>query len=184
LIFTKLILPQQIFVSNSYAEFHENPTNGLVADTRLRTDGHRLHKRHSFFTLWKCVNPTAGAKAPVEKWGVGDFVLWEQIFSPQASIKRLVCLRSSYLSSVLSRFPTTDVFDKCASSCALYQEPGEFSDCYHAWSCSKHSYSPHFPDVCLVIVSVLPLLVYLATRPLNVPKDTVHTQVICLPVKY
>jgi hypothetical protein len=30
-IFTKLILPQQIFVSNSYAEFHENPTNGLVA---------------------------------------------------------------------------------------------------------------------------------------------------------
>lgn len=50
-IFTKLILPQQIFVSNSYAEFHENPTNGLVPYTRSRTDGHRLHKRHSFFTL-------------------------------------------------------------------------------------------------------------------------------------
>ena len=43
--------PAQPFVAKSYTEFHENPTNGLVADTRLdgRTDGRGLYIRHSFY---------------------------------------------------------------------------------------------------------------------------------------
>jgi len=34
----KLWPAQQPFVVKSYVEFHENPTNGLVADARLQTD--------------------------------------------------------------------------------------------------------------------------------------------------
>jgi hypothetical protein len=36
-IFTKLVFAGQLFVKGSYAEFHENPTSGLV-DTRLQTE--------------------------------------------------------------------------------------------------------------------------------------------------
>jgi len=42
--------PRQLFVKNAYKEFHENPTNGVVADTRSRTEGHGLQIRRSFFT--------------------------------------------------------------------------------------------------------------------------------------
>ena len=38
LIFTKLTLAH-LFVKNSYTELHENPTNSLVADVRLRKKG-------------------------------------------------------------------------------------------------------------------------------------------------
>jgi hypothetical protein len=38
LILTKLALATQLFVKNLYTEFHKNPTNGLVPDTRSRTD--------------------------------------------------------------------------------------------------------------------------------------------------
>jgi hypothetical protein len=49
---------QQIVVRNFSAEFHENPTRGLVAETRSRKGGHRdgrteereLHIRQPFFT--------------------------------------------------------------------------------------------------------------------------------------
>ena len=45
--------PAQPFVAKSYTEFHENPTNGLVADTRLdgRTDGRTWPLHTAFFLL-------------------------------------------------------------------------------------------------------------------------------------
>jgi hypothetical protein len=39
--FMKLTLDWQIFVKNSFTEFHKNPTNILVADTRSRADTDR-----------------------------------------------------------------------------------------------------------------------------------------------
>jgi hypothetical protein len=36
--FTKLILPTQISVNNSYTEFHDNSTNSSAADCRWHTD--------------------------------------------------------------------------------------------------------------------------------------------------
>ena len=36
-------------VRNSFAEFHENPTNDLVADDVSQTDGRRLYMRPSCF---------------------------------------------------------------------------------------------------------------------------------------
>jgi hypothetical protein len=33
---------EQLSLKNAYTEFHENPTNGLVADTS-QTDGRDLH---------------------------------------------------------------------------------------------------------------------------------------------
>jgi hypothetical protein len=38
-IFTNFTFVGKHFVNNSYTEFHENPTNGLVADTVPRTSG-------------------------------------------------------------------------------------------------------------------------------------------------
>lgn len=35
-IFTKLPLSRQLFIENSYAEFHENKTDSLVVDTASR----------------------------------------------------------------------------------------------------------------------------------------------------
>jgi hypothetical protein len=43
-IFTKLTLVGHICVKNSNTKFHGNPTDGLVADTRLHTDGRGLHQ--------------------------------------------------------------------------------------------------------------------------------------------
>jgi len=49
LIFTKLTLARQLFVKNSYTKFHENLTNGLLADTHHRQrDGHDLQIRYPF----------------------------------------------------------------------------------------------------------------------------------------
>jgi len=38
-IFTKFALVGRIFVKNSYAEFHSNPTNDVFSRTKLPTDG-------------------------------------------------------------------------------------------------------------------------------------------------
>jgi hypothetical protein len=38
-------------VNNSFTEFHENLTNGLVADDVSQTDGRHLYTRPSFFFL-------------------------------------------------------------------------------------------------------------------------------------
>ena len=38
-IFTKLVLAREVFVKNTFTEFHENQTNGFAADTRSQTDG-------------------------------------------------------------------------------------------------------------------------------------------------
>ena len=38
-IFTKLMPTQQLFVMNSHNEFQENPTNGLVTNSKLYRDG-------------------------------------------------------------------------------------------------------------------------------------------------
>jgi len=41
--YTNLTFSRQIFVRNSYAEFHGSPTDCLVADIRPQIDGHGLH---------------------------------------------------------------------------------------------------------------------------------------------
>ena len=41
--YTNLTFARQIFVRNSYAEFHGSPTDCLVADIRPQIDGHCLH---------------------------------------------------------------------------------------------------------------------------------------------
>jgi len=46
-IFTKTPTCPTTVVKNSFTEFHENPTNGLVAVSQ--TDGRRLYIRPSFF---------------------------------------------------------------------------------------------------------------------------------------
>jgi hypothetical protein len=46
-IFTKLQLIRPIFMKTSYTEFHENPTNGIAADTMSQTDGSDVHIRRS-----------------------------------------------------------------------------------------------------------------------------------------
>jgi hypothetical protein len=42
-VFTKFTMFQQILAKNFFTEFHENPTDGIVADIRLyrdrKTDG-------------------------------------------------------------------------------------------------------------------------------------------------
>ena len=38
LIFMKLKLTRQFFVNNSCAEFHENPTDGIISDVKSQTD--------------------------------------------------------------------------------------------------------------------------------------------------
>lgn len=64
-IFTTLALPR-LFVNNSYTEFHENPTNGLIAhSTRLRTDRRpRYHEMEPPLCLWITILLTVGA----ERW--------------------------------------------------------------------------------------------------------------------
>jgi len=37
-IFTKFALVRRIFVKNSYAEFHSNPTNDVFSRTKLHAD--------------------------------------------------------------------------------------------------------------------------------------------------
>jgi hypothetical protein len=46
-IFTKISLSGQLFIENFYTEFHENPTNGLLANAVLETDG-MLSPRQEF----------------------------------------------------------------------------------------------------------------------------------------
>jgi len=41
--YTNLTFARQIFVRNSYAEFHGSPTDYLVANIRPQIDGHGLH---------------------------------------------------------------------------------------------------------------------------------------------
>jgi hypothetical protein len=48
-IFTKLTLVL-LSAKSSSAEFHENLTNGLLADTESQTDGRCLHTSVTFFT--------------------------------------------------------------------------------------------------------------------------------------
>jgi hypothetical protein len=45
-IFMEVKRARKIFVSNSYTEFHENPTNRSVADTALQTDGRTLSAKY------------------------------------------------------------------------------------------------------------------------------------------
>jgi hypothetical protein len=37
--FTDFLCARQLFVNNAYSDFHKNPRNGLVADTKLVIDG-------------------------------------------------------------------------------------------------------------------------------------------------
>ena len=46
-IFTKLVLVTRFLATNSYTEFHINPTNNLVTDIRAKTD--RQSDRQSSF---------------------------------------------------------------------------------------------------------------------------------------
>ena len=46
--FTKLKLFRQYYVENSYAKFHDNPTNDLVVFIRLQIDGQILLISRSF----------------------------------------------------------------------------------------------------------------------------------------
>jgi hypothetical protein len=46
-VMAKRVLNCQLSVKNCSAEFHVNQTEGLVADTRLQTNGHDLH-------VWRC----------------------------------------------------------------------------------------------------------------------------------
>jgi hypothetical protein len=46
-IFTKWTFAGQRFLKNTYTEFNGNPTNGLVADTRSRTDRQTLSLRNA-----------------------------------------------------------------------------------------------------------------------------------------
>ena len=48
--FMKLLLILQLFVNNSCTKFHENPTNGLVTDTRSQTDGQIWSPHEVFFS--------------------------------------------------------------------------------------------------------------------------------------
>jgi hypothetical protein len=54
---TKLMLAGRLSLENSYIKFHENPTDGLVADIRSQadglTDGHGLFIRVCFVTSQK-----------------------------------------------------------------------------------------------------------------------------------
>ena len=49
-IVTKLKVGRRLLVKNSHTKFHENPTSGLVGDTRSQTDGRDFsaHKSFSF----------------------------------------------------------------------------------------------------------------------------------------
>jgi len=49
-IFTKLVCAQQMFVNNSYTDFHESPRIVNYARSVIdgRTDGSPFHKRSSF----------------------------------------------------------------------------------------------------------------------------------------
>jgi hypothetical protein len=49
LIFTKLMFTSELFVKNSYTEFHENQLNNLTADSRSQS----VHIRHFFSYLMK-----------------------------------------------------------------------------------------------------------------------------------
>jgi hypothetical protein len=51
-IFIKLVFARQLFVKDSYAEFHENPAGGLV-DTRLQTERRAWWSPHKAFSLRK-----------------------------------------------------------------------------------------------------------------------------------
>ena len=45
-IFTKLAMTTNFLVNVFWTEFRDNPTRVLVADTKSRTDGRDLLKRH------------------------------------------------------------------------------------------------------------------------------------------
>jgi len=55
-IFTKFTLARQLSVQNTCTESHENPTDGLVAQPRLRTDG--CTGSSGFLLHKQCLNMT------------------------------------------------------------------------------------------------------------------------------